>query len=281
MIFLKSQIQLGLGVHDDGSAPGDWFRQGFTAEQQKSDARRPGCNVQRVPGIEKDQGAVLYSFFSYHPLARDDVDERRVVAGHGVDELHSGRQVAIQIFGLNDDVVHGAAHRVQQPRDDLYPRAARQLDFRNLFCRQAPVARGHHFFGGRKIGPELKAVHGPMRIALGHFLMNDAGTGGHPLHVAAGDDALVAEAVCVLHVPPDDIGDGLDAPVRMPGKAALKVFRLVGPEVVKHEERIEIRGFGIAEDPAQFYARTLGDGFAFVDGLDGTSHGSLPGGQMF
>src|SRR2546427_3396269 len=36
-------------------------------------------------------------------------------------------------------------------------------------------------------------------ITLRHFLVQDAAAGGHPLHVAGGHLALVAETVAVLH----------------------------------------------------------------------------------
>ena len=56
-------------------------------------------------------------------------------------------------------------------------------------------------------------MHGPGLVPLGHFLVDDSAAGGHPLHVPGGDDPSIAEAVAVLDVSLEHIGDGLDTPV--------------------------------------------------------------------
>ena len=95
------------------------------------------------------------------------------------------------------------------------------------------IARVGHLQRGGKIGPELEAVHAAGRIALGHFLMDDAAAGGHPLHVAGGDGAVVAHAVAVFDGAGEDVGDGLDAAMRMPGEAGEIVFGDVVAEIVE------------------------------------------------
>ena len=108
-----------------------------------------------------------------------------MVAGQGVGEDRRAGHGAIEVFGLDDDVVHGAAHAVDLAGDDLDPGAVGQGGFRDVGGGQAAVAGRHHLQGGREVGPELEAVHGAVGVALGHLLVDDAGAGRHPLHVAA------------------------------------------------------------------------------------------------
>ena len=51
---------------------------------------------------------------------------------------------------------------------------------------------------------------------------------------------LVAEAVAVLDGAGEDVGDRLDAAVRMPGKAREVVLGTVVAEVVEQQERVEL-----------------------------------------
>ncbi len=81
-------------------------------------------------------------------------------------------------------------------------------------------------------------MHAAGVVALGHFLMDDAAAGGHPLDVAGGDGAAVADAVAVLDGSGKDVGDSLDAPVRVPGKAGEIIFRHVIAKIVEQQEGI-------------------------------------------
>ena len=90
-------------------------------------------------------------------------------------------------------------------------------------------------------------MHTPSRVALGHFLVEDSAAGGHPLHVAGGHFALVAETVAVLDRASEYVGDRLDPAVRMPGKSRQVIFRILIAEVVQQQKRIEILGFAEAE----------------------------------
>ena len=51
--------------------------------------------------------------------------------------------------------------------------------------------------------------------------------------------AFMAGAVLVAHAPGDHVAHGLEAAVRMAGKAGAVVFRVVGGEVVQHQERVQ------------------------------------------
>ena len=71
-------------------------------------------------------------------------------------------------------------------------------------------------------------MHAPVRVALGHLLVEDAAAGGHPLHVAGAEVAAVAEAVAVRDRAGEDVGDRLDAAMRMPrepGEVVVRVAR--------------------------------------------------------
>ena len=89
-------------------------------------------------------------------------------------------------------------------------------------------------------------MHAALRVALRHFLMHDAAAGRHPLHVAGFEIAAVAQAVAVLDVARQHIGNRLDAAMRMPGKASAIV---VGPVVAKIVEQQERIGFAVAPKP--------------------------------
>ena len=81
--------------------------------------------------------------------------------------------------------------------------------------------------------------------------------GGHPLHVAGGDGALVAHAVAVFDGAGEHVRDGLDAAVRVPREARQVIFRDVVAEVVEQEERVEIGRIAESECAAQVHARAF------------------------
>ena len=86
-------------------------------------------------------------------------------------------------------------------------------------------------------------MHAALRITLGHLLVEDAAAGGHPLHVARAKTAAIPEAVTMVDRACQHIGDRFDAAVRMPRKPGEVVVRVVVPEIVEQQERIEfIRG---------------------------------------
>jgi len=87
--------------------------------------------------------------------------------------------------------------------------------------------------------------------------MENAAAGGHPLHVAGGHFAFVAETVAVLDRPGEYVGDGLDPAVRMPGKSRNVIFRILIAEVVQQQEWIEILGLAETEGALQLHASAL------------------------
>ena len=63
--------------------------------------------------------------------------------------------------------------------------------------------------------------------------------GRHPLHVSAPDGSLVPQRVAVVHLALEHVGDGLDAPMGMPGKSRSVERGVVGAEVVEHQKGVE------------------------------------------
>ena len=131
------------------------------------------------------------------------------------------------------------------------------VDFGNGIRCHVLVARLGHLQRRGKVGPELKAVHAPARIALRHLLMHDAAAGGHPLHVAGAQAAAVAEAVAVFDRTGEDVGDRLDPAMRVPWKALEEILRPLVSEIVEEQKRIELVGIAEAERAASASRRRL------------------------
>src|ERR1700752_3853633 len=96
-------------------------------------------------------------------------------------------------------------------------------------------------------------MHSSARVTLGHLLMHDAAPGGHPLYVAGAKLAPVAQAVAVFDRPRQDVGDGLDAPVRMPRKAGEIVAWALVAEIVQQQERVELAGGAESERAVELH----------------------------
>jgi hypothetical protein len=91
-------------------------------------------------------------------------------------------------------------------------------------------------------------------------------SGGHPLDVTRADDAAVAQAVAVLDVTVKDVGDGLDAPVGVPGEPRQVLLRPVRAEVVEQQERIAQVRILEAQGASEVHPRAL-DGRPGTDDL--------------
>lgn len=118
-----------------------------------------------------------------------------------------------------------------------------------------------------QVDPKLEAVDVSACAATGHFFVEDAATGAHPLHVAGTDRAFVAEAVAVGGGAFEHIGDGFDAAMRMIREAAQRAFEgIVEGEVVEEQEWVEQVADLWTERTEQAYARTL-DGDLWFDEL--------------
>jgi hypothetical protein len=170
--------------------------------------------------------------------AGEDIGEGRAVGVDLEGLLPARRHRDVDIGRLGGDAVDRAALAPEFAADDARGGAVIiDLD-RDVGSGDVLIARRGHLHRRRQVGPELEAVHLAGEIALGHFLVHDAASGGHPLHVSRAQGAGVAEAVAMFDGAGQHIGNGLDAAVRMPGKALEVVLRLVVAEIVKQQERI-------------------------------------------
>src|SRR6185295_7075815 len=111
-------------------------------------------------------------------------------------------------------------------------------------------------------------MHPPRRITLWHLLMNDPAADGHPLHITGTDDAVVAHAVAMLHGSRQHIGDGLDAPMRVPRKSCQIVFRNIVAKVVEQKEGIKVPGIAKTECPPQMHPGTFERRFRLAQSLN-------------
>src|SRR4051794_9491524 len=176
----------------------------------------------------------------------------------------------IDIRGIGSDAFHRAFLAPEVSADKPHMRSVIVSDFRNLRGLYFLVTRRRHLERRRKIGPELEAMHAAGGIALGHFLMDDAAAGRHPLHVAAGDGAAIAHAVAVFDGAREDVGDRLDSAVRVPGEAGEVVCRDVVAEVVEEEEGVEFRSVAESEAAAEMDAGAFNGWLGLDLTFDGT-----------
>jgi len=105
---------------------------------------------------------------------------------------------------------------------------------------------------GGQVDPELDPV-GAAAVALedlgGDLVMEDPGPRRHPLGVTLADDPAATVGVVVLHDTVDDVGHGLEAPMRMPrGADGLVGGVLDRPELVEQEEGVGHVGVDAARE---------------------------------
>jgi hypothetical protein len=72
----------------------------------------------------------------------------------------------------------------------------------------------------------------------------------------------------MFHVPGEDIGDGLDAPVGVPWKALKVVFGGVRAKIIQQQEGIEHGNLTEPQGPVKMHPGPLRHGFAFENLLD-------------
>jgi len=75
----------------------------------------------------------------------------------------------------------------------------------------------------------------------------------------------------MLHSSGQNVRDGLDPAVRMPGKACQIVLRNVVAEVVQQEEWIEIGGVTETKGASQMHARAFEGRLGFHQALNGSN----------
>jgi hypothetical protein len=66
----------------------------------------------------------------------------------------------------------------------------------------------------------------------------------------------------MLHLAVKHIGDGLDTPVGVPGKSGEVMAGIVGMEVIKQQEGIQLGDLVIAKGPLEMHTRPFHSGLA-------------------
>jgi hypothetical protein len=99
--------------------------------------------------------------------------------------------------------------------------------------------------------------------------MDDAAPGGHPLHVPRTYDAFIPEAVAMGNGSTENIGDRLDAAVRMPGEAFAVKPGIVASKVIEQKKGIEWFGLAEPECPLEMNAGSFERRLASGDLSDG------------
>ena len=188
---------------------------------------------------------------------------------HGEGLAPARRDPDVEIARVRGNAFDRTAFSPELAAHDPHAGAVVIGDLRNFRGLDVLVARRRHLQRRRQVGPQLEAVHAPLRVSLRHFLVENAAPGRHPLHVAGAELAAVSQAVAVVDAARQHVGDGLDAAVRMPGKSGPIVLRPIVAEVVEQEEGIELARLPEAEGAPQLHARAFDRGFGFDDALHG------------
>jgi len=96
-------------------------------------------------------------------------------------------------------------------------------------------------------------MHLAVRIPPWHLLMHDARACRHPLHRARAKHTAVPQAIPMLHLALQHIGNRLNAAMRMPRKALLKRRRIIISKIIKQQKRVTSPRIAKAENPVQMH----------------------------
>src|SRR5258708_1489708 len=114
-------------------------------------------------------------------------------------------------------------------------------------------------------------MHAARLVAFRHLLVNDSASGGHPLNIAGCDGAVVAHTIAVFHGSGEDVSNGLDPTMGVPGEACQIVFRNVIAEIVEQKKRVEVGCVAEAERAAEMDSRAFHGRLRFDEPLDGSN----------
>src|SRR5512139_2390775 len=98
--------------------------------------------------------------------------------------------------------------------------------------------------------------------------MDDTTSCGHPLYVTGMNDTFVPKTVAMFHRAGKDVGNRLDAPVWMPGKAFKVVAGVIGAEIVEEKKWVKLGHLVVTEGAFKVDPRPLYGWLAFPDLLD-------------
>lgn len=256
---LESLSQFGAGVHDERPLCCNGFEDGFAAENEHHCVFEGRYAKMFAVGVEEDEVVGGYFFAPidanaalYHEQGRIVIIREREFGSSaglkvGVEQVYGGES-----GGCSCDTLIISC-------DDLDVSAAiGQRVAADLIAGDALIFWGRHFVAGRKIDPQLHhleiAAGGAKRLFV-IFLVENAGCGSHPLHLALADDAAVARAVVVRHAAFVGDGDGFEASVRVNADAARFIggWEVEFGIVVEHDERTHA-----------FHVEAVGAGYEIV-----------------
>ena len=89
----------------------------------------------------------------------------------------------VQILGIRCNTINRTAYPFVVTNNDFNRSAIIVCQHRQVVGGNILVARCGHLQRTRQIGPQLKAVHLTVFVAVWHLLMQDAGACGHPLQI--------------------------------------------------------------------------------------------------
>lgn len=163
----------------------------------------------------------------------------------------------IQILRIGCNPVDGAAFAPEIADNDPHAGSIVIDHFWNVLGLNILIARRGHLLTGGQVAPKLEAVHLPLGVSLWHLLMQNAGASRHPLDIPSPKRADVAEAVAMGDGAFQNIGDGFDPAMRVPGKACLKILGAFVAEIIKQQEGVQLARVVKPECAVQFHACAL------------------------
>src|SRR5258708_18536705 len=146
----------------------------------------PGAFTAGVPAAGRDPigaNALRRRSIAECAVALEDVRERVPRRLYRNRLAHAGGNPHVEVTGIGGDTLDGAALTPEIAGDDAHAGAVVIHDFGDFLRMNVLIARIGHLQAARQVRPELEAVHAAALVALGHLLMEDAATGGHPLCV--------------------------------------------------------------------------------------------------
>ncbi len=214
----------------------------------------------------------------YFATGSVDIDEGVVLRLERDGLGGAGREAHIEKERLGRARLHRTFDPIDGAGDHLGADAMGELDGRNAIRRDVLIARLRHLVLLRQVHPELEALHQAF-LLLWHLGVDDAAAGGHPLHRARGQKPFVARVVTVTHPTGEHVGDGLEAAMRMIGKAGQIGIRIIGAERIQHQERIEVRQRRLADNAGELDAGAVAGGHAGAAPDDPAAYGVGLGGN--
>ena len=256
-------------VHHEGPVLGDGFAQRSAGDQDGARAFGASLQDNRIAArrVGQDRHALApHQRIGNRQLAAVDMHEGVVRRRQRLLEAGAGLEVHVQIEHGRGLALHGTGHAMAAAGDHANDGAV-ALPLRHFVGRDVAVPGLAHLVARRQVEPELEALHRAVFL-FGHFAVDDAAAGGHPLHAAGHQQADVADAVAVAHAALQHVGDGLEAAVRVAGKAADVVAGVVGAKGVEHQERVEPALQVLRQHARQAHAGAVAGGLALDQPFD-------------